>query len=115
MYELEYLTLLGYGAKGAVYQAHPAGNASLIVYLCPAVLVGADGIHAAGTGTGALHLQYGAVGAHILAAAALNTLVHIYDRLAVTYLYGSLGTDLLAGVFQTALTYVRHMVVECGA
>ena len=79
------------------------------------MLVHAYRIHAAGTRTGTIHLEYRAVGAHILASAALDAFILIYYGSAVADTYGALGADLLAGVLKAALTHLRHMIVHGGA
>ena len=70
--QLEDLPLVGNGAEGAVDNAHPAGDAFVIVDFCPPQLVGADGVHPAGLGAGPFHFENGPVRADVLAAAALD-------------------------------------------
>ncbi len=55
--DLEDLAFVRNGAKRAVYKAHAAGYALVVIDLGAAELVGADGVHAAGLGAGALHLK----------------------------------------------------------
>ena len=107
--QLEDLALVGDGAEGAVHQAHAAGDALVVVDLGPSQLVGADGVHAAGLGAGALKLQDGAVGALVGTLAALDALLLVDEALALNDGDGVLGADLLTGVGQTALAHVGHL------
>ena len=108
--KLEDLALVHNGAKGAVHKAHAAGNALVVVDLRPAQFVRADGVHAAGGGAGALHLDDGVIGAHIHALAALDALVLIDHRAAAGgEADGVLGADLLAGVGKAAAAHVGHL------
>ena len=62
-----------------------------------AVLVTADGVHAAGSLTGTLQMDDGMVGAGIGAFAAFDALTGINVASAVDEGDGPLGADLLAG------------------
>src|SRR5699024_8190642 len=108
--ELEDLALVHDGAEGAVHQAHAAGDALVVVDLGPAVVVGADGVHAAGLLTGALQLDDGVVLAGLGAAAALDALVLLDVALAVDVADGVLVADLLAGPGQAALAVLGDAV-----
>ena len=73
-----------------------------------AALVGADGVHAAGLGTGALYAADGVVGALAQAAAALDALGLVNDALAVAADGdGALGANVHAGVGEAALAVGR--------
>ena len=74
MDQLEQLPLVHNGAEGAVHQAHTAVDALVIVDLGPAVLILADGVHAAGLLAGAEEFDDGLIGAGRLALAALDAL-----------------------------------------
>ena len=101
--ELEDLAFVSDGAEGAGYQAHTAGNALVIVDLGTAVIVGFNGVHAAGGGAGALLLDDGVVGTGIGAFTASDALAVIDHRLAALKMDGTLGADLLAEAGQAAL------------
>ena len=104
LYQLENLALVRNRGEGAVDEALAAGHALVIVYLGAAELVGANGVHAAGAGAGALQAADGVVRALVQAAAAFDALVLVDNALAVTSDGdGVLGTDVHAGVRQAAL------------
>ena len=109
MDELEDLSFIGNGAERAVYQTHAAGNALIIIDLCVAMLVRADGVHTAGFGAGALHFQNGPVRTDIFAAAALDTFFLINHGFAVFKPDGLFRANLHAGMRQTALAHIRNM------
>ena len=112
--ELEDLPLVHDGPEGAVHQAHAAGDTLVVVDLGPAVLVGADGVHAAGPGAGAVQLDDGVVVARGGAFAAFDTGVLPDVALAVDKADGVLGTDLTAGLGQTTLTVLGDAVLPGG-
>src|SRR5699024_7711343 len=113
--QLEDLALVHDGAEGAADQTHAAGDTLVIVDLGPAVLVGADGVHAAGHGAGPVQLDDGVVGAGVGAFAALDALVLVDDALAVFKGDSALGADLLAGPAQAALAQVADADLLGGA
>ena len=76
-----------------------------------AMLVGADGVHAAGRLTGALHVDDGVVGAGTGALAALDALLRVNVAFAVDEGDRALGADPLAGSGQTVLAVLRHPVL----
>ena len=112
---LENLALVHDGAEGAADQALAAGNALVLVDHRPAVLIGADGIHAAGSLAGPLHVDDGVVGAGLGTFAALDALTLVNAALAVDEGDGPLGADLLAGGGQAVLAVFRHPVLVGGA
>ena len=107
---LEDLALVGDGAEGTVDQALTAADALLVVDLCVAVLVGADGAHAARHGAGTLEVMDGVVGAGLGAQPAVDALLLIDVGLLVLEGDGALGADLAAGVREAALAGVAHLV-----
>ena len=100
---LEYLALVGYGAEGAVHQAHAAGDALVVIYDGLAVFITAYGVHAAGLGAGPLYAADGVIGALVEALAALDALALVNVALAVLDVDGPLGAHRLAGMGQAAL------------
>ena len=94
--DLEDLGLIRDRAKRAVDQAHAAGNTLVVIDIRLAVLVGADGVHAAGGGAGALLMDDRVVGADLHAAAALDALFLVDHRTPVIAgeRNGALGADL---------------------
>src|SRR5699024_2811529 len=90
-------------------------DALVVVDLGPAVVVGADGVHAAGLLTGALQLDDGVVLAGLGAAAALDALVLLDVALAVDVADGVLGADLLAGPGQAAMAVLGDALLLGGA
>ena len=107
---LEDLALVGNGAKRAVDEALSARDALLVVNLRAAVLVGANGMHAAGRGAGALLVENGVVRADLCALTAVNALLLVDVGLLVHKGDGALGADLAAGVREAALAHVGHAV-----
>ena len=103
--ELEYLALVRDGREGAVDEAHAAGYALVVIYFGAALLIGADCVHAAGLGTGALDAADGVVGALREAAAAFDAFGLVDGALAIPAdNNGALGANVHAGVAQAALT-----------
>ena len=114
--QLEDLALVHNGAEGAVHQAHAAGNALVLIDLSAAQVIGVDGVHAAGSGAGALHLHDGVVGAHIHTLAALDALVLIdYGLAAGGEGQSLLGAHIHARVGQAAAAEVGHFHLLFGA
>ena len=114
--DLEDLAFVGDGGEGAVDKAHAAGDALVIVDLGAAVLIGLDGVHAAGGGAGTVDLGDGAVGALVEALAALDALLLIDVALLVLIqIDGIHGTDIHAGVRIAALAAVGDADVLGGA
>ena len=107
---LEDLPLIGNGAKRAVHKAHAARDAFVLVDGGAAVLVRADGVHAAGPGARALDEVDGAVGAHVGALAAFDAFLLVYHASAVPDAHCTLGAHLHAGVRKAALAQVRYAV-----
>ena len=114
MDQLEQLALVHNGAEGAVHQAHAAVDALVIVDLGPAVLVLADGVHAAGLLAGPEELDDGLIGAGGLALAALDALGLVDLSLAVLKVDGPLGTGMGAVPGQAALAGVGDLIVGVG-
>ena len=114
--DLVNLALVGDGAKGAVHQAHAAGDAFVVVDLRPAQLVGLDGVHAAGGGAGTLNFADGPVGALVKAFAAFDTFI-LVDVAVLVFVHvdGVLGADVHAGVGDAALAVVRNAELLGGA
>ena len=103
------LALVGNRAKGTVDQTHTAVDAFVVIDLCPPVLVGADRVHPARGGAGALNLGDRPIGTLIEAFAAFDALALIdMTVLALVQIDRVLRADVLAGVGQTALTTVRN-------
>ena len=114
--DLEDLALVRDGGEGAVHQAHAAGDALVVVDLGPAQLVGADGVHAAGCGAGALNLADGVVGALVEAPAAFDALVLVnVAMLVLVQINGILGAHIHARMGQAALAAVRNPDLLGGA
>ena len=113
--DLKYLPLVHNGAEGTGHQTLAAGHALVLMDDGLAMLVGADGVHAAGRLTGALHVDDGVVGAGAGALAALDALFRVNVALAVDEGDCALGTDPLAGSCQTVLAVLRHPVLVGGA
>ena len=109
------LALVHNGAKGAGNQALAAGYTFVLVDDGLAVLIGADGIHAAGGLAGPLHVDDGIVIAGLGAFAAPDALAGIDLALAVNEADGIPGTDLLAGGSQAVLAVLRHPILIGGA
>src|SRR5699024_7316943 len=86
-----------------------AGHALVVVDLGTAVLVGMDGVHAAGLGAGALDLDDRAVGAGADAAAALDAETLVDMASAVDKADGLFGADFLAGMRQAALAHIGDL------
>ena len=112
---LEDLALVHDGAEGAADQTLAAGHALVLVDDGTAMLIGADGVHAAGGLAGAFQMDDGMVGAGLGALAALDALVRVNMALAVDKTDGILGADLLAGGGQTVLAAFRDPVLVGGA
>ena len=110
--DLEDLTLVGNGAEGAVHEALAAAHALVVVDVGVAVLVRADGAHAAGVGAGTHVVVDGVVGTHVGAAAALDAERVVDEGLLVLERDGLLGADLAAGVRETALAGLAHDAVD---
>ena len=108
--DLEDLALVGDGAERAVHEALAAGDALVVVDLGATLLIGADGVHAAGGGAGALVVMDGRVRAHRGAAAALDALGLVDVGLAVHKGDRALGADLAAGMRHAALARIAHAV-----
>ena len=108
--DLEDLALVGNGAKRAVDEALSARDALLVVDLRAAVLVGADGLHAAGGGAGTLLVEDGVVRADLGALPTVDALLLVDVGLLVHKGDGALGADLAAGVRKAALAHVGHAV-----
>ena len=113
--DLEDLTLVHNGAEGAGHQTLSAGDALVLMDDGLAMLVGADGVHAAGRLTGALHVDDGVVGTGVCALAALDALSRVNVAFAVDEGDRTLGADLLTGGGQTVLAVLRHPVLICRA
>ena len=109
------LALVHNGAEGAGHQTLAAGNALVLIDDGLAVLVRADGIHAAGSLAGPLQVDNGVVGAGLGALAALDALAAVNEALAVDKADGIPGADLLAGGGQTVLAVLRDLVLVGGA
>ena len=109
--DLKYLPLVHNGAEGAGHQTLSAGDALILMDDGLAMLVGTDGVHAAGRLTGALHVDDGVVGAGAGALAALDALFRVNVAFAVDEGDRTLGADLLAGGGQTVLAVLRHPVL----
>ena len=114
MDQLEQLPLVHNGAEGAVHQAHAAVDALVIVDLGPAVLILADGVHAAGLLAGAEEFDDGLIGAGRLALAALDALGLVDVGLAVLKIDGPLGTGVGAVTGQAPLAGVGDLVMSVG-
>ena len=114
MDQLEQLPLVHNGAEGAVHQAHTAVDAFVIVDLGPAVLILADGVHAAGLLAGAEEFDDGLIGAGRLALAALDALGLVDVGLAVLKIDGPLGTGVGAVTGQAPLAGVGDLVMSVG-
>ena len=104
--QLEDLALVRDGAERAVDNAHPAGDALVIIDGRTAQLIAVNRVHAAGGGAGALLLDDGMVGAGLNAAAALDAFGLVDHALAVDNRDRTLGANLFAGVRKAALTAV---------
>ena len=103
------LTLIHDSGKRTGVQAHAAGNALFLVNFRMTVLILVDGVDSTGFLTRALLLYDGVERAHLNAAAALDALVRIDDGTTVLLNGdGILRADLLARMFQAALTSVGH-------
>ena len=113
--QLEDLALVGDSAEGAGNHTHTAGHALVVVDLGAAMLIGLDGVHAAGSSTGALLLNDGIVGAGVGALTALDALGLINDRLALDEADSAAGADFVAVVRQAALAAFSHVVTVGGA
>ena len=109
--QLEDLALVHNGSEGAVHQTLAAVDALIVVDVRPAILVLADGVHAAGLLTGPQELDDGLIGAGLLAAAALDAFGLIDAGPAMLQLDGALGAGLIAVLGQAPLTGLRHLVV----
>ena len=112
---LKDLPLVHDGPEGAAHQALAAGYALVLVDDRPALLVGDDGVHAAGGGAGAFHVDDGVVGAGGGALAALDARIRVDLALAVDEGDGPLGADLLAGGGQAVLAELGDLVLLGGA
>ena len=106
---LEHLALVDDGAERAVDKAHAAADALVVVDLRAAVLVAADGIHAAGLLAGAGKADDRTIGAGVLALAALDALRLVDLGLPVVERDGAAGAVIGTVLGQTALTGVRHL------
>ena len=113
--DLENLALVRDGTEGAGNQTLAAGYALVLVDDGGAVLVLADGIHAAGLGAGTLQMDDGVVRAGAGALAALDALVLVNVGLTVDEGDGAFGADLLAGHGQTVLAVLGDLVLVGGA
>ena len=108
--DLRNLALVGNGAKRAVHEAHTTAHALLVVDVGTAMLVGADGAHATGRGTGPHVMVDGLIRAGALAHATVDAGVLVYVGPFVHKRDGLLGTHLAAGVRETALAHVGDLV-----
>ena len=104
---LKYLSFIHDCAKQAANQTLSAGHASVLLNDGPAVLVAGDGIHSAGSLTGALKMNDGVVGTGLFTLAAADALVRVNPAFAVDKANGSFGANLLAGRGQTVLAVFR--------
>ena len=111
MDQLEQLSLIHDRAEGAIHQTHTAVDALVIVDLGVAVLILANGIHAAGLLAGPGKLDDGVVRAGIPAFAALDALILVDMRLSAFDSNGPLMAGILAMAGQTALAGVRDLIV----
>ena len=84
--------------------------ALVVVDLGTALLIGADGLHAAGGGAGALVMMDRRIRAHVRTATALDALGLVDVGLAVHERDGALGADLAAGMRHAALAGIAHAV-----
>ena len=109
--KLEQLSLIHNSAEGAVHQTHTAADALVLVDLRPAVLILADGVHAAGLLTGPLKADDGLIGAGRLALSAFDALALIDLRPTMVKADGFPGAGIGAVVGQTALAGVGHLIM----
>ena len=107
---LEDLRLVRNGTEGAVHQAHPAGDAFVVVDFRLAVFIAVDSVHPTGSGTGPLLANNGVIGTHIGAPTALDTLFRVDMRPAVITVQMDrvFGTHLYTRVGQTSLAPFGH-------
>src|SRR5699024_7221470 len=97
-------------SERAVHHPHSAGYTFVIVDERSAVLVRHNGIHAACLLAGALFLGDRIIGTDRFALAALDAFFLIDKRFPVHHGDRAPGTDLLAGMCQTALAYIADLI-----
>ena len=108
------LALIHDGTEGTAYQTLTAGDALILIDDSTALVVGADGIHAAAGGTGTFQMNDGIVGACLGALAAADAFVKVNVGTVVPERDGVLGADLLAGTCQTVLAIIADLVLVTG-
>ena len=108
--QLEDLGFVGNGSEGTADHAHAAGNAFFRIDLCPSLLIAFDGVHAAGSGAGALQPGDGVIRADLLALAAADAFFLIDDGFPLFDDDSSLGADLAAGMRHASAAHIADYV-----
>ena len=109
MDHLEYLTLIGNRAEGAVHQTHPAGDTLILIDLGTAQFITRYGVNAACFRARALQLDDRSVRAGIDAPSAVDALLLIDPGMSVYHRDRPFRADFLARMRETSLARIRYL------